>query len=216
MRWMLQNIIDYDKWSKWLWENKCRKKWQFICRFKVVRPRYWNIRKKCRKWKLISKFHIFHYQIQELTLYALPLGLFVAYFWTSSISILFRAPGKSKQISAWFKYSEKIHLLALLWVPFHLPILVSHVAMDMDCVRTIHAKSIVIFPVDEKTFFLLTNPEAGHFLKNYFETVAGLFAIPNCVRQWEFASDSVFSDRSECTATQFFRFNVVRFHPQSL
>lgn len=43
--------------------------------------------------------------------------------------------------------SLELYLLALLWVPLHLPALVSPVGMDMDCVRTIRAGSIVIFPV---------------------------------------------------------------------
>lgn len=119
--------------------------------------------------------------------------------------------------------SMRIYLLALLWVPLHLPILVSLLAMDMDCVRTIHAISIVIFPVNQQP----TTTTKKHIIKlanwsiarngiNYFETVAGLFAIPNCMWQWKFTSNSVFTDRSQCTTTQFFSFNVMCFQPKFL
>lgn len=183
------------------------------CRwFKVVRPRYWKIPKL-----IINLRTDFPFRSHLLTLYALPLGLAVVDSWTNLISVHFPRK-KTKQISGWFILCRGLLLTCIVVSPvasansrfsrgdgyglcaYHS----RKIDRDFSCQSQTQTVS---FPNLEKS---------GIILKNYFETVAGLFAIPDCVRQWKFASDPVFSDRSKCSASLFFRFHVVRFQPECL
>lgn len=48
------------------------------------------------------------------------------------------------------------------------------------------------------------------------ETVAGLFAIPNCAGQREFAPDSIFANGAQFTATDLLSLGVMCPHPEVL
>ena len=57
---------------------------------------------------------------------------------------------------------------------------------------------------------IVSVPVAQYRTALLFETVGRLFAVPNCARKWELATDAVLANGSQWTSTQFLGFDIMR------